>query len=145
MNRRRCPRDPIAPERSKQESESWGGRPGAPSQGRPSRHSPPRQAWMKNIFGLFWRLGQLALSKSRNTSCSCQAKEGRREVKESGGPPESCAPPQRPALGRWQQRATQAGLKSVVCRLHTPEAPCRPHHRRRPPRRERGGPLCRSR
>lgn len=43
VNRRRCPRDPIA---------------------------PPRHAWMKNIFGLFCRLGQLALSKSRKTSWS---------------------------------------------------------------------------
>lgn len=78
VNRRRCPRDPIAPERSKQESESWGEAAQEPPPRCSScRHSPPRQAWMKNIFGLFCKLGQLALSKSRNTSCSWW--QGRRE------------------------------------------------------------------
>lgn len=33
-------------------------------------HSPPRQAWIKNILGLFWRFGQFALSKRRKASCN---------------------------------------------------------------------------
>lgn len=40
-----------------------------------SGHSPPRQAWIKNILGLFWRLGQFALSKSRKASCNWERKE----------------------------------------------------------------------
>lgn len=35
VNRRRCPRDPIAPERSKQESESWW----------EAAHEPPPRCW----------------------------------------------------------------------------------------------------
>lgn len=38
-------------------------------------HSPPRQAWIKNILGLFWRFGQFALSKSRKASCNWEKKE----------------------------------------------------------------------
>lgn len=38
-------------------------------------YSPPRQAWIKNILGLFWRFGQFALSKSRKASCNWEKKD----------------------------------------------------------------------
>lgn len=77
---------PLTPERSKEESWQQVGCEGVhvckmSLNGMPSTwlsvfgHSPPRQAWIKNILGLFWRLGQFALSKSRKASCNWEKKE----------------------------------------------------------------------
>lgn len=76
---------PLTPERSKEESwqqvECEGVHVCKMSlNGMPSTwllvfgHSPPRQAWIKNILGLFWRFGQFALSKSWKASCNWEKK-----------------------------------------------------------------------
>ena len=118
MNRRRCPGDPLAPERSKQESESWWEAAREPHPGAsPPGHSPPRQAWMKNIFGLFCRLGQLALSKSRKTSCSC-----RREIREKGGLVVSGSPESytHNSGHPWRHRQREVARPSLSSRGHRP-------------------------
>lgn len=67
---------PLTPERSKEESwEQAAQRGGLGLWDPPIRswygHLPPRHAWMKNILGLFWSLGQFALSKSLKISGNC--------------------------------------------------------------------------
>lgn len=142
VNRRRCPRDPIAPERSKQQSESWW---------EAGQEPPPRCCSARALtstagldeehFRLVLQTRAVGIVKDlENLLQLPERKEGEGRVS-SHSDHVALHPAQDPQVG--QGGRARAGLTSAT-RRHAPEAVCRPHHRRHRPRRETGGPLCRS-